>query len=113
MSNQGEKKMPVTTDETKARRKPSVAEVAERVAAEEKAQAEALPHVGLRVPFVRTTKYATTVIDMQLDRTQATALRAILEGLELRNATLRSGRAVAGPRDALRWLLEEAARTSA
>lgn len=63
----------------------------------------------LKVPFLATEKYAQRQVHMTLDVKQAASLRAVYEGLEVDHAKLASGRRVANPQDALRWLLEAVA----
>lgn len=92
------------TTEKKPPRK-TIPEQEARIAEEERGQA-----VALRVPFQPCEKYAACEIDTRLDQEQAATLRALLEGLENRHAKLNNGKMVAGPREALKWLLEEIQR---
>jgi hypothetical protein len=77
-----------------------------------KPAAGALLVLGIEVPYVASTKYAQREIYMSLPIAQAVVLRSVFEGLEERHATLANGKPVQSPQDALRWLLEEAARVA-
>lgn len=67
--------------------------------------------VDVAVPYVAAPeKYAQQTIHLSLDAYQAPVLRAVLEGLERRQAKLASGQPIQTAQDAIRWILEEIAR---
>jgi hypothetical protein len=74
---------------------------------------EAAGVLSVDVPFVATTKYAQRVVYLELREGEASALRGVLEGLELRGTKMPNGKPVASSQDALRWLLQELARVGA
>lgn len=54
--------------------------------------------------------YRKTHVDLQLSGRQALGLRALFEGLDRAGARLENGRRVSTPTDAVRFLLEQAAK---
>lgn len=71
--------------------------------------------VTIRFPFVpreerRAGEYFSTQISGALSQAQADSLKGLLDGLRAEHAQLESGRHVESAMDAVRWVLEVAAR---
>lgn len=67
----------------------------------------------LRLPMLRLGfGYIRRRLDADLSRTQAGQLKALELGLQSREARLANGKLVASGSDAIRWLLEELAKSA-
>ena len=62
--------------------------------------------VILELPVVCMNAYINRHLDVQMSRTQALALRRVLDGLRDKHAVLTGGKHVDSTPDALRWILD-------
>lgn len=62
--------------------------------------------LGLKVPMKRTGRLVNRHIDLQLVQSHAQAWRDLYDGLYEAHATLKDGKFVENPNDAIRWLFE-------
>ena len=71
-----------------------------------KASTPAKKTVTLTLPVFETPGYVSRHLDVQMTRTQALALRRVLDGLRASHALLPNGKHVDAAPDAIRWILD-------